>query len=126
MLLNHIGIINKNEELAIRFYKDFLGLEKTKEVILSPELSKQLFSLSQEIKVLVFEKDGIKIEVFISDFKHAQPDLAHFSIMLDNFTEITEKAKQSNVDIIIGKHKEKTVYFIKDYCGNLIEIKQKP
>ncbi len=125
MQLNHIGIINKSEEQALQFYKDFLGLEKTKEILLSPELSEQLFALSQEIKVLVFENDGIKIEVFISDFQPANPNFTHFGVMLNNFSEITEKAQRSNVDIIIGKHKEKTVYFLKDFSGNLIEVKQK-
>ncbi|MDR4496495.1 MAG: VOC family protein [Candidatus Scalindua sp.] len=126
MQLNHIGIINKNEEQALQFYKDFLGLEKTKEIVLSPELSEQLFSLYHEIKVLVFENEGIKIEVFISDFQLAHPNFTHFGIMVDNFSEVSEKAKQSHVDLIIGNHKEKTVYFLKDFSGNLIEIKQKP
>ena len=125
MELNHIGITNKSEDQALQFYRDFLGLEKTKEILLPPELSEQLFSLSQEIKVLVFEKHGIKIEVFISDFQHANPNFTHFGIMLDNFSEVTEKAQRSHVDLIIGKHKEKTVYFFKDFSGNLIEIKQK-
>ncbi|MCF6156962.1 MAG: hypothetical protein E3K36_17395 [Candidatus Brocadia sp.] len=125
MELNHIGITNTNEEQALRFYRDFLGLEKTREILLDPELSEQLFSLSREIKVLVFEKIGIKIEVFISDFHHANPNFTHFGIMLDNFSEVTEKARRSNVDIIMGKHKDKIVYFLKDFSGNLIEIKQK-
>ncbi len=125
MELNHIGITNKNELQAIQFYQDFLGLEKTREMLLAPELSGQLFSLFQEIKVLVFEKPGLKVEVFISDFQHANPNFIHFGLMLDNFTEITEKAQRSHVEIIVGKHKEKTVYFLKDFSGNLIEIKQK-
>ncbi len=126
MELNHIGITNKSEEQALQFYQDFLGLEKTREILLAPELSEQLFSLSREIKVLVFEKPGIKIEVFISDFQHANPNFTHFGIMLDNFSVVTEKAQRSHVDLIIGKHKEKSVYFLKDFSGNLIEIKQKP
>ena len=125
MELNHIGITNKSEEQALQFYRDFLGLEKTKEILLPPELSEQLFSLSQEIKVLVFERPGIKVEVFISDFQHANPNFTHFGLMLDNFSEVTEKAQRSHVDLIIGKHKDKTVYFLKDFSGNLIEIKQK-
>lgn len=125
MELNHIGITNKSEEQAIQFYHDFLGLEKTREIILAAELSAQLFFLSQEIKVLVFEKPGIKVEVFISDFQHANPNFTHFSILLDNFAEVMEKARRSNVDIIVGSYKDKTVYFLKDFCGNLIEIKQK-
>jgi catechol 2,3-dioxygenase-like lactoylglutathione lyase family enzyme len=126
MELNHIGITNKSEKQALQFYQDFLGLEKTREILLAPELSEQLFFLSQEIKVLVFEKPGIKIEVFISDFQHAKPNFTHFGIMVDNFSEVTEKARRSHVDIIMGKHKDKTVYFLKDFSGNLIEIKQKP
>lgn len=125
MELNHIGITNKSEEQAIQFYHDFLGLEKTREIILAEELSAQLFSLSQEIKVLVFERPGIKVEVFISDFQHANPNFTHFSILLDNFAEVMEKARRSNVDIIVGSYKDKTVYFLKDFCSNLIEIKQK-
>ncbi len=125
MELNHIGITNKNEEQALRFYQDFLGLEKTREINLAPELSEQLFSIFQEIKVLVFEKPGLKVEVFISDFQHANPNFTHFGLMLDNFAAVTEKARQSHVELIIGKYKEKTVYFLKDFSGNLIEIKQK-
>ncbi|OQZ03799.1 MAG: hypothetical protein B6D34_06325 [Candidatus Brocadia sp. UTAMX1] len=125
MELNHVGITNKNEEQAIRFYQDFLGLEKTREILLPPELSEQLFSLSLEIKALVFEKPGLKVEVFISDFQHANPNFTHFGLMLDNFAEITEKAQRSHVELVLGKHKEKTVYFLKDFSGNLIEIKQK-
>ncbi len=125
MELNHVGITNKTEKQALQFYQDFLGLEKTREILLPPELSGQLFSLFQEIKVLVFEKPGIKIEVFISDFQHANPNLTHFGLMLDNFSEVTEKAQRSHVDLIIGKHKDKIVYFLKDFSGNLIEIKQK-
>ena len=125
MELNHIGVTNKSEEQALQFYRDFLGLEKTREILLAPELSEQLFSLSQEVKVLVFEKTGIKVEVFISNFRHANPNFTHFGIMLDNFSEVIEKAPRSNVDIIMGKHKDKTVYFLKDFSDNLIEIKQK-
>lgn len=125
MELNHVGITNKNEEQAIRFYQDFLGLEKTREILLPPELSEQLFSLSLEIKALVFEKPGLKVEVFISDFQHANPNFTHFGLILDNFAEITEKAQRSHVELVLGKHKEKTVYFLKDFSGNLIEIKQK-
>lgn len=125
MELNHIGITNKSEEQAIRFYQDFLGLEMTREILLAPELSGQLFAHPREIKVLVFERPGLKVEVFISDFQHASPNFIHFGLMLDNFTEITEKAQRFHAELIIGKHKEKTVYFLKDFSGNLIEIKQR-
>ena len=124
MFLNHVGIINRDEDQALRFYRDFLGLENTREILLAPEFSEQLFAVSREIRLLVFEKPGIKVEVFIADFEPARPNFAHFGIFLDNLSEVTEKARQSNVDLIVGTYKDKTVYFLKDFSGNLIEIKQ--
>ena len=126
MQLNHVGIINKNEEQVLKFYVDFLGLEKTKESFLAPALSEQLFSVSKELKVLVVENEGIKIEVFISDFQPENPNFTHFAVMVDSLSELTERAKQFDAEVIIGKHKDKTVYFLKDFSGNLIEVKQKP
>lgn len=125
MILNHIGVANESREHALRFYRDFLGLEVTKEALLAPELSEQLFSVSREIKMMVFEKEGIKVEVFISGFEHARPDFAHFGIFVDNLSEMTAKARQFDVELVTGKYKEKTVYFLKDFSGNMIEIKQK-
>lgn len=124
MNLNHVGVTNKSDEHAIQFYTEVLGLKKTREMYLASELSEQLFSVPREIKVLVFENPGIKVEVFIADSKPAQPDIAHFSIMPDNFSEFLDKAQRSNVEIIVGKHKEKIVYFARDFSGNLIEVKQ--
>ncbi len=126
MELNHVGIINKSEEQALKFYNEFLGLKKTKEMLLVQELSEQLFSVSKEIKVMVFENEGLKIEIFISDFQPENPNFTHFGIMVDSLPEITERARQFNADLIIGKHKDKTVYFLKDFSGNIIEVKQKP
>jgi catechol 2,3-dioxygenase-like lactoylglutathione lyase family enzyme len=126
MLLNHIGIINKSEEQAVRFYRDFLGFEITKESIVSQELSEQLFAVSRDVKMMLFEKNGIKIEVFICpECELPSPDFSHIGLLLDNFSEITENALQAGIELITGKTKEKTVYFIKDFSDNLIEIKQK-
>jgi catechol 2,3-dioxygenase-like lactoylglutathione lyase family enzyme len=125
MLLNHVGVINTRTEDALRFYRDFLGFDLTREVTVSQELSEQLFSIAQDIPMMVFEKDGIKIEVFIcSECKQPFPDIRHIGLSLENFSEIIEKAPKAGIDLIIGKTKDKTVYFIRDFSGNLIEIKQ--
>jgi methylmalonyl-CoA/ethylmalonyl-CoA epimerase len=126
MLLNHVGIINENEDKAVRFYHDLLGFEKTREFLVSPGLSEQLFSISREIKVLVFERDGIKLEVFICpECRQPLPDYRHVGLLLDDFQEIKEKAKKTGAELIVGRTAEKTVYFLKDFSGNLIEIKKK-
>jgi len=125
MLLNHVGIVNESEEKAVRFYHGLLGLKKTREFVVSKKLSEQLFSISQEIKVLVFERDGIKLEVFICpECKQPSPDYRHIGFLLDDFYAIKETAQQMGV-LVVGNTDEKTVYFLKDFSGNLIEIKPK-
>lgn len=126
MLLSHVGIINKNEEQAARFYEDFLGFEMTKEYVVPPELSEQLFAVSDSVRMMVFEKAGIKIEVFISpEYKPPYPEFRHIGFLLDDFSKIVEKAPRSGIELITGRTKDKEVYFMKDFAGNLIEIKQK-
>ncbi len=126
MLLSHVGIINDSEDKAVRFYHGLLGFEKIREFVVSTKLSEQLFSVVQEIKVLVFERDGIKLEVFIyPECRHPFPDFNHIGLLLDDFHAIKEKAQQTGVELIVGRTEEKTVYFLKDFSGNLIEIKQK-
>jgi len=123
VLLNHVGIINESEEKAVRFYRGLLGFEKTREFVVSTELSEQLFSMANKIKVLVFERDGIKIEIFICpDCRQPFPDYRHIGFLLDDFQSIKEKAQEMGV-LVVGKTDVKTVYFLKDFSGNLIEIK---
>jgi catechol 2,3-dioxygenase-like lactoylglutathione lyase family enzyme len=124
MVLNHVGIVNESEEKAVRFYADFLGLEKTREFIVAAGLSEQLFSVSRQIKVLVFESQGIKVEVFIcSDCLPPSPDFRHIGFLVEDFPGILEKARRSGVEVIEGRAGEKIVYFLRDFSGNLIEIK---
>lgn len=125
MLLNHIGVANRSREDALKFYRDFLGLPLTREVTVPGELSEQLFSIPRGIPMLVFEKDGTKIEVFIcAECGQPASDIKHFGLSLKNFQEVIEGARQAGIELIIGRTKEKTVYFLKDLSGNLIEIKQ--
>jgi methylmalonyl-CoA/ethylmalonyl-CoA epimerase len=125
MLLNHVGVFNKSREDALGFYRDFLGFDFTRETTVPKELSEQLFAVSRDVTMLVFEKSGIKIEVFICpECKQSSPDLRHTGFLLENFQEMLEKASKSGVELITGKTKDKTVYFIRDFSGNLIEIKQ--
>jgi extradiol dioxygenase family protein len=126
MLLNHVGIVNNSEEQADRFYGEFLGFDKTRTFLVSADLSGQLFSAAREIRVLVFEKDGIKLEIFIcKECEAPAPDYRHIGLFLENLSETIENAQKAGVKHIIGTTGEKTVHFLKDFSGNLIEIKQR-
>ena len=127
MLLNHIGIVNAREEHAGRFYGEFLELDKSREYTVPSELSEQLFNLSSDIKAVVYEKQGIRFEIFIyPDSVPVTSEIRHAALFVDDLTAFLDRARQFKVKHIIGKTSEKTVHFIKDYSGNMIEVKQKP
>lgn len=124
LLIDHVGIINKQEDEAVEFYQNLLGLEKIKESSVPPELSRQLFSLFQEIRMLVFVRGNLKIEVFlIPGFTPSSPNISHFCLQILHFPELVEKLKQAGTKVITGQHGGKTVYFAEDFSGNRIEIK---
>ncbi len=127
MDLNHVGIVNLNDEHAELFYGGVLGLRKTRDFHLPIELSEQLFDQSREIKILVFEHEGIKLEVFICPEckQRPQPDFTHVGLYIDNLDDLLKKAAHAGVEHITGRTTGKTVHFLKDFSGNLIEIKQK-
>lgn len=124
MVLDHIGIVNKSGEEALRFYGDILGLEKIKDSISTADLSEQLFSISEDIKMVVFGKGIVKVEIFIlPGFDHPSPNIPHLGLQVDNLRELLERAKQAGAKVITGKRGDKTVYFLQDFSGNLIELK---
>jgi len=126
MLLHHAGIVNRREDEAERFYGEFLGLKRTRQYIVPPELSEQLFSIRQEIKAIVFEGEGARIEVFIHPAFNPLPrEIRHIALHVDDLRAFLKRAEEFSITHIIGKTKDKTVHFIRDYSGNLIEIKQR-
>lgn len=125
MQLNHVGIISNSRELAERFYHDFLGLTMTKEGVLPPALSEQIFSVSHAVTMLVYEKDGIKLEIFICpECKQPSPDFRHIGLYVNDLASLLEKAREFGVEHITGHKGSRTVHFLKDFSGNLIEIKE--
>jgi catechol 2,3-dioxygenase-like lactoylglutathione lyase family enzyme len=125
MLLDHVGIMNEDEGGANRFYRDLLGLELIKESSVSPELAERLFSFGKEIKMLVYGTEGLKVEIFIvPGFTRPSPPVAHFCLQLSDLDGFLEKAKGKGLKVIAAERSGRTVYFVEDFSGNRIELKQ--
>ncbi len=127
MLLNHVALVNATEEQADKFYGEFLELKKSREYTVPAGLSLQLFNLRSDINAVVYEKDSIRFEIFIyPDVIPATSEIRHSALFVDNLSAFLDRAGRFQVEHIIGTIPEKTVHFIKDYSGNMIEVKQKP
>jgi catechol 2,3-dioxygenase-like lactoylglutathione lyase family enzyme len=125
MVLDHVGIVNKDGNEARRFYQDFLGLDKIKESSVAPELSRKLFSIDAEIGMLVYGKGELKVEVFIlPGFIPSEPCVAHFCIQIPDLPGFIERAERAGVKTISAERGGRTVHFIEDFSGNRVEVRE--
>ncbi len=127
MVLDHVGIMNEDEEGAVRFYRDILGLEKIRESSVSPELARQLFSIDREIRMLVYGKENLMVEIFIMPgFNRRSPSVSHFCLRLPDLASLLEKAKKEGAKVISAERGGRTVTFVEDFSGNRVELKPQP
>jgi catechol 2,3-dioxygenase-like lactoylglutathione lyase family enzyme len=126
MLLDHVGIVNREENEAVRFYRDLLGLEIIRESVVPPELSGQLFSVNRDIKMFLYGRDNLKIEVFIlADVVPPAPAVPHFCILVSDLEGLLQRIKGAGGKVIAGDRGGRVIYFVEDFSGNRVEVKQK-
>ncbi len=124
MVLDHVGIMNEDEDGAVRFYMGILGLEKIKESSVTPERAMKLFGLDRERRMLVFGKEALKVEIFIvPGFSPLSPPVSHFCLQVPDLGAFLAEAAGKGVKVISAERGGRTVYFIEDFSGNRIELK---
>ena len=125
MNLDHCGLFNRSAEEAERFYTGLLGLTKEKDSVLPRELASRFFSLDSEVRMLVFSGGTVKIEVFVyAECAHPNPSFTHIGIDIDDIDALLKTAAEHDVTHLSAQTGEKTIHFLTDFSGNLIEIRQ--
>ena len=122
--LHHVGVQCKNKDQAIVFYQKLLGLNLLKSFILDKELSSSLFNVSKDVEVLVFQNETMYVEVFIDDDSY---DLRynHTCIVVPNIDDLITQCELFNIESFSVQKGEKRLWFVKDFSGNLFELKGK-
>ena len=127
MILKHIALVCSSEANANRFYQDLLGLKKINSRILSSSLSRQIFNLDSEYKMVNYANDEIHFEIFLDpekNFPDKDKSMEHVCLQVDNIKMFLEKCRSLDVKIKqIPKENNGFIIFINDYDGNLFEIK---
>ena len=122
--LKHIGIHSSSIENAIKFYKELLGFIIAYEFDVESELAEKIFGIDSDFHVLMFEQNELFIEVFISQkFSEEKKTINHFCIEIKNRDNFIAKCRLNTVDVISIDRGDRVTIFIKDYDGNLIEVK---
>jgi len=126
MILKHIALVCSSEKNSDTFYEDILGLKKTGSKMIPSTLSKQIFNLDSEYKIVNYADDKIHFEIFIDSRKSFEDDkIEHACLKVDDLEAFLKKCGDNGLKIInIPKGDGRFLTFVRDYDGNLFEIKE--
>jgi len=126
MLLRHVALTCSSEKKSDRFYKNLFGLEKSGPKILPTALSIAIFNLDSELMMINYRDEHVHFEIFITG--HSMNDgrqVEHACLEVDNLQNFLKKCRNLGVEVSQIPKGDRTLTFIRDYDGNLFEIKHK-
>jgi catechol 2,3-dioxygenase-like lactoylglutathione lyase family enzyme len=124
MILKHVGLACSTEDNADKFYRDLLGLNKSEPKILPLDLSRAIFDIEAELKIINYIGKDLHFEVFISSrINNKYRQIAHLCLEVDALSEFIQKCRGLGVEISRIPKGDKFLTFVKDFDGNLFEIK---
>ena len=125
MKLHHVAIVSVSQENADRFYSGILGLGKIKTSTLNKELSKQLFDLDEECRIILYGNEQFVIEVFLQGpLLERKVSCVHLCLEVKDRETFLEKCQGEGLTLRRIPKGDSVLVFIEDYDGNLFEIKQ--
>jgi catechol 2,3-dioxygenase-like lactoylglutathione lyase family enzyme len=125
MILRHVALTCSSEKNSDRFFKDLLGLEKSEPNHLPISLSKAIFSVDSPLIMINYSNERVHFEIFIAgDSGRGFNPIAHVCIEIDNLKTFLKKCDDMDMEVSRIPKGDRTLTFIRDYDGNLFEIKQ--
>jgi catechol 2,3-dioxygenase-like lactoylglutathione lyase family enzyme len=120
-----VGLTCSSDENSDKFYEDLLGLEKSEPKTLPASLSKSIFNVNSELVMINYQDEHTHFEIFITGPNQGNSrKIEHTCLEVNNMEAFLEKCRSLNVDVARIPKGEKTLIFIKDFDGNLFEIKR--
>jgi catechol 2,3-dioxygenase-like lactoylglutathione lyase family enzyme len=127
MKLNHVALVCSSEQRADDFYEGVLELRKIKSFLLSRELARQIFEIEGECRVLVYGNSLFTIEVFLATpAPGRETNFEHIGVEVKNIEEFVNRCEAMQVEVNRVPKGDRLLTFVKDYDGNLFEIKEAP
>lgn len=122
--LNHIALQYQNKRDAEIFFSDILGMSKTRSFTVSADLSKEIFGITKNVDVDVFDNGIMSFEIFYLIDMH-NSSFSHICIEVESKEKFIKSCKKYKINPNIIKKGEKELLFAKDFSNNLYEIKNK-
>lgn len=120
----HIALTCSSEERADQFYAGLLGLEKQDPKIVPAEVSHALFNISSELRVINYTGPAVRFEIFFDSNQPGNPRrIDHVCIEVDDLEKFLQNCRRADVKVMQVLKGDALVTFIKDFEGNLFEVK---
>ena len=124
MILRHVALTSSSEEKSDKFYQALLGLKKSKPKTIPPALSKALFDINSELKIINYLDEHLHFEIFVTSHNNSSVRrIEHVCLEVDDLAAFLEKCRTLQVKIVQVPREDKLLTFISDDDGNLFEIK---
>ena len=124
MILRHVALTCSSEKKSDKFYQSLLGLQKSDSKTIPPALSKALFDINSELKVINYLNDFLHFEIFITGHNNISTKrIEHVCLEVDDLAEFLDKCRTLQVKIVQVPRGNKLVTFVSDDDDNLFEIK---
>jgi len=122
-VLNHVALECSDREKAKTFFTTILGIPLTKTFTVSATLSEAIFGIKEHVDVDVYDNEQTRFEVFIT--KTAKPSgYEHICTEIDDKQTFINRCKTHGIEPMIIQKDGKDLLFVKDFSGNLFEIKE--
>ena len=123
--LNHLGLLNYSEDGVKKFYVDILGFSEQYRFSISASEAQTIFGLEQDMPVLVLDKDGIKLEIFIVPKSvEFAPAVNHICLNVTDRWAIAHQCRENGFGVTELERNGKRLLFVKDEAGNRFELKE--
>jgi len=122
--LLHVALQNETSDQAELFYESVLGCKKKKTFQLDKSLAKDIFDIDHDLEAIQFEGEIGMFEIFICPFSR-EISARHVCIAVDDLDSFLLSCRRYDITTNLVHRGEKTLYFIRDFAGNLFEVKEK-
>jgi len=124
MRLHHVACVCGSLENTARFYEDIVGLRRIKTSTLNKELAEQIFDISLECEMVTYGNENFNIEIFVG--AHVPKNIAgfgHFCLQVGDREDLLRMCESAGLTVKRVPKGDSVVTFVKDFDGNLIEVK---
>ena len=120
----HMGVASRSEAEADRFFVEVLGLTKSGPKMLPASVSDGIFGVAAELAMIYYEGEGLTFEVFVDPARERSNDsIIHACLAVDDRDAFLAHCEIHDVEVIRVPKGDNLLTFIRDYDGNLYEIK---